>query len=66
VKDVEHLELVLANIPMKALYGLQACVMQEVQSRAREDSTNLVLDCEVKEILQVKCEKITLENEKEK
>jgi hypothetical protein len=51
---------------MKALYGLQASVMQEVQSRAREDATNLVLDREVKEILQVTCEQIMLEKEEEK
>jgi hypothetical protein len=66
VKDIEHLELVLENIPTKALYGLQASVMQEVQSRAREDATNLALDREVKEILQVTCEHITLEKEEEK
>jgi hypothetical protein len=66
VKDIEHLELVLAHIPTKALYGLQASVMQEVQSRAREDATNLEIDREVKEILQVTCEKITLEKEEEK
>jgi hypothetical protein len=27
VKDVEHLELVLANIPMKSLYGIKVSVM---------------------------------------
>jgi hypothetical protein len=37
-----------------------------VQSRAREDDTNLAIDREVKEILQVTCEQITLENEEEK
>jgi hypothetical protein len=66
VKDMEHLELVLVNIPMKELYGLQVSVMQEVQSRARVDATNLALDREVKEILQVTCEQITLEKEEEK
>jgi hypothetical protein len=34
VKDIEHLELFLENIPTKALYGLQASMMQDVQSRA--------------------------------
>jgi hypothetical protein len=48
VKDVEHMELVLAKIPTKALYGLQARVMKEVQSRAREDTTNLAIIHEVK------------------
>jgi hypothetical protein len=56
VREVEHLEFVLEKIPMKALYGLQASVMQEVQSIARVDATNLALDYEVKEILQVTCE----------
>jgi hypothetical protein len=66
VKDVEHLELVLENIPTKVLYKLQESVMHEVQSRARTDATNLALDREVKEILQVNCEQITLEKEEEK
>jgi hypothetical protein len=57
VKDVEHMELVMEKIPTKSLYGLQASVMQEVQSRARVDATNLAIDHEVKEILQVTCEK---------
>jgi hypothetical protein len=66
VKDVEHLELVLVNVPMKKLYGLKVSVMQEVKSRVREDNTKLGLSCDVKEILQVTCENITLENEEEK
>jgi hypothetical protein len=66
VKDIEHLELFLENIPTKALYGLQASMMQDVQSRAMEDATNLAIGREVKEILQVTCEKITLEKEEEK
>jgi hypothetical protein len=41
VKDIENLKLVLAHIPTKALYGLHASVMQEVQSRSRVDATNL-------------------------
>jgi len=51
---------------MKELYGIQVSVMKEVQSRAREDATNLVLDHEVKEILKVTCEKIMLEKEEKK
>jgi hypothetical protein len=30
MKDVEHMELVLVNIPMKTLYGLQESLMHEV------------------------------------
>jgi hypothetical protein len=66
VKDVEHLELVPANIPMKALYGLQESVMQEVQSRARAYAKKLALNREVKEISQVTFEKIMMEKEEEK
>jgi len=66
VKDLEHLELVLAHIPTKVLYGLHASMMQEVQSRTREDSTKLDINREVKEILQVTCEKIKMDKEEEK
>jgi len=38
---VEKFEVVMAQIPTKALYGLQASIMQEVKSRARIDVTNL-------------------------
>ena len=55
------MELFMAKIPTKALYGLQESVMQKMQSRAREDTTNIAIDREVKEILQVTCEKIMLE-----
>jgi NifU-like protein involved in Fe-S cluster formation len=40
--------------------------MQEVQSSARVGATNLVIGKEVKEILQVNCEKMTPEKEEEK
>jgi methyl coenzyme M reductase subunit D len=60
------MELVLEKIPTNVLYGLQASVMQEVKSRARADATNLAIDHEMKDILQVTCEKIMLEKEEEK
>jgi hypothetical protein len=41
LKDLAQVELVLAKIPMKALYRLQVSVTQEVQSRARADVTEL-------------------------
>jgi hypothetical protein len=66
IKDVEHMELVMEKIPTKELYGLKASVMQEVQDRARLDATNLEIGREVKEIIQVTCEQITLENEEDK
>jgi hypothetical protein len=41
MKDIEMLDLALPKIPTKALYKLQVSVMQEIQSRARSDATNL-------------------------
>jgi hypothetical protein len=56
------MELVMDKIPTKSLYGLQASVMQELQTRARLDATNLEIDQEVKEMMQVSYEKIMMEN----
>jgi hypothetical protein len=39
--DIDQFELVMEQIPMKALYKLHDNVMQEVQSRAHADATNL-------------------------
>jgi hypothetical protein len=66
MKYIEHLELVLTHIPIKELYGLQASVMQEIQSISRVDATNLEIGKEVKEVLQFNCNQITMENEEEK
>jgi hypothetical protein len=41
LEEVEQVDLVMAQIPTKALYGIQANVMHEVQSRACVDATNL-------------------------
>jgi len=57
------MDLVLTKIPTKVLYGLEASVMQEAQSIARVDAANIVIGHEVKEIIQVTCEQITLEKE---
>jgi hypothetical protein len=56
----------MAQIPTKALYGLQASVMQEVQSRAHADATNLEVGREVAEVLQITCDQLNLEKEEEK
>jgi hypothetical protein len=64
--EVEQLEMVMAQIPTKALYGLQASVMQEVQSRARVDATNLEVGRGVVEMLQITCDQLTMEKEEEK
>ena len=56
----------MAQKPTKAIYGLQATVMQEVQSRARTDATNLEVGKEVAEVLQITCDQLTMEKEEEK
>jgi hypothetical protein len=64
--DVDKFEVVMAQIPTKELYGLQANVMQEVQSRARTNSTNLELGRGVVEIIQIIFDQLTSEKEEEK
>jgi hypothetical protein len=41
LKDIEALDMELANITTKAPYKLQVSVVQEIQSRERADATNL-------------------------
>jgi hypothetical protein len=59
--DMEKFEVVMAQIPTKALYELQASVMQEAQSRARMDETNLEEGRGVVKMLQITCEQLILE-----
>jgi len=41
LQKVEQVDIVMPHIPTKELYGIHASVMQEVQSRAHADATNL-------------------------
>jgi hypothetical protein len=66
LEEVEQVEMVMAHIPTKALYGLHASVMQEVQSRAHADATNLEVGRGVTEMLQITCDQLTVEKEEEK
>jgi hypothetical protein len=65
IRDIEKLDMVMEQIPTKELYGLQASVMQEVQSRARADATNLEIGREVTEVLQITYDQLTMEKEEE-
>jgi len=56
VGDIDQLEFVMAHIPTKALYELQASVMQKVQARARGDASNLEVGREVIEMIQITCD----------
>jgi hypothetical protein len=66
MEEVEQVDMVMEHIPTKALYGLHANVMQEVQSRARADATNLEVGRGVAKILQIPCDQLTAEKEEDK
>jgi hypothetical protein len=66
LEEVEQVEMVMAQIPTKELYGLQAIVMQEVKSKAHVDATNLAMGRGVVEMLQITCDQHTAEKEEER
>jgi hypothetical protein len=66
VGDIDQIELVMLHIPTKELYGLQTSVMQEVQSIAHADDTNLEVGREVAEVLQITWDQLTMDKEEEK
>jgi len=63
---VEQVELVMAWIPTKALYGLQASIMHESHSMACTDATNLEVGRGVAEMLHITCDQLTVKKEEEK
>jgi predicted RNase H-like nuclease (RuvC/YqgF family) len=64
--EVGKLEFIMVQIPTKSLYSLWASIMQEVQSRARADATNLEVGRGVIEMLQVTCDQLISKKYKEK
>jgi hypothetical protein len=64
--EVKQLDMVMLHIPMKDLYEIQSSVMQEVQTRAHADATNLEMGRGVADILQITCDLLTMEKENEK
>jgi hypothetical protein len=66
LEEVEQVEMFMEHISTKDLYGIQASVMQEVQSRARANATNLEVGRGVIEMLQIKCDQLAIEKEEEK
>jgi hypothetical protein len=62
---IEQLDLVLSRIPTKELYKLQFSVVN-VQSRAKIDATNLEIDKEVKEILEISLNQVHLDKDEDK
>jgi hypothetical protein len=66
LKDLAQIQLVMTQIPTKALYKLQVSVAQEVQSRARTDATELQQTKDNKEELELVLEQVKLETKDEK
>jgi hypothetical protein len=64
--EVEKFEVVMAQIPTKALYGLQASIMQEMQSKAHANATNLKVGRGVIEMLQITYDQLTSEKKRRK
>jgi hypothetical protein len=64
--DIEQLDFFMAQIPTKELYILQASVMQEVQSRAHANATNLEFGRGVAKMLQITYDQLNLEKEEGK
>jgi hypothetical protein len=66
LKYLAQIQLVMGRIPTKALYKLQVSVAQEVQSRARTDTTELQHTKDNKEELELVLEQVKLETKDEK
>jgi hypothetical protein len=64
--EIDKFEVVMAQIPTKALYGLQTIIMKEMKSIARIDVANLEVGRGVAEMLQITCDQLTSEKEEEK
>jgi len=54
------------RIPTKALYKLQMSIVQEVQSRARTNATDLEITKEDKEVLEIVLTEVRSKKEEEK
>jgi hypothetical protein len=60
LKDIDHLDLSLAKIPMKALYKFQFSIAQEIQSRELTDVTELQTTKDIKDTLNITLRKCML------
>jgi hypothetical protein len=65
LEEVEQVEMVMAQIPTKALYRIHASVMQEVKSKAYADATKLEVGRGVVKMIQITCDQLTMEKEEE-
>jgi hypothetical protein len=66
LKDIDHLELALPNIPTKAMYKLQVIVAQEIQSRACANATSLHLAKETNNTLEMTLNQVKFERDETK
>jgi FtsZ-binding cell division protein ZapB len=66
LKDLAQVELVIARMPIKALYKLQFSVAQQVKSRTIIDAAELQHTKNGKEALELVVEKVKIESKEEK
>jgi hypothetical protein len=66
VKDIDHLDLVLAKVPTKALYKLQVSVAHEIQSRAHADVTELQITKYIRDTLNINLNEVQVEKDEAK
>jgi hypothetical protein len=66
LKELTQIQLVLPQIPSKALHKLQVSVTQEVQSRARTDLAKLQQATEKRDALEIICEQAKFETQEER
>jgi hypothetical protein len=66
LKDLSQIQLVMMQIPTKALYKLQVSIMREVQSCACTDTTELQQKKDSREELELVLEQINIKTKYEK
>jgi hypothetical protein len=66
LKDIDHLELALPNIPTKVMYKLQVIIVQEIQSRACANATSLHLAKETNNTLEMTLNQVNFERDETK
>jgi hypothetical protein len=62
-KTLSHIDLVLSQLPVEVLYGLQTSMMEEIQVRAVSTSMELTKVVADKDVLQEECDQLRLERD---
>jgi hypothetical protein len=65
LEEVVQVDMVMTQIPTKALYRLHANIMKEVQLRSRTDATDIEVGRGVAEMLQITCNQLNEDKEED-